>query len=358
MMLSENMQYITRCINSYRLIFFVNYGVILNKIQSFHCYKIILSFFLILFALPLIAAPSTFDEAKTLSKTKVYFDQNRQSEGTLYCGCDWEWTGKSGGQVDLASCGYQVRKQQNRAMRIEWEHIVPAWVFGHQRQCWQNGGRKNCVSTDAIFREMEADMYNLAPSIGEVNGDRSNLSYGQLAETTEYPYGQCRSRVDFKERVFEPRDEVKGQVARTYFYMHDRYNLSMSRQQQQLLMAWDKQYPPSAWEKQRDERIASVMGHHNPFVTGEQKWILGHKNSAQGIHDSTSIQHIEVQKVTKKIEDAKISVKGNSGSKKYHLSHCSGFKTTSDKNAVMFDSEQAAQSAGYQLAGNCKPIAN
>lgn len=46
------------------------------------------------------------------------------------------------GVVDLASCGYQVRKQQNRAQRIEWEHIVPAWVFGHQRQCWQNGGRK------------------------------------------------------------------------------------------------------------------------------------------------------------------------------------------------------------------------
>lgn len=58
---------------------------------------------------------------------------------------------KSGGKVDLASCGYQVRKQQNRAERIEWEHIVPAWVFGHQRQCWQQGGRKNCVSSDPIL---------------------------------------------------------------------------------------------------------------------------------------------------------------------------------------------------------------
>ncbi len=307
-----------------------------------------------LFAFSLSAAPTTFDEAKTLSKNKVYLDQNRQSEGTLYCGCDWEWTGKSGGQIDLVSCGYQVRKQQNRAMRIEWEHIVPAWVFGHQRQCWQNGGRKNCVSTDPIFRQMEADMHNLAPSIGEVNGDRSNLSYGQLSADAEYQYGQCRSRVDFKERVFEPRDEVKGQVARVYFYMHDRYNLSMSRQQQQLLMVWDKQYPPSEWEKQRDERIANIMGHHNPFVTGEQKWILGHKNSAQGINlSSAPLQPIVISET----QDQKNPVKGNSHSKKYHLAHCTGFKTTSDKNAVMFDNEQAAQAAGYQLAGNCKSLA-
>lgn len=50
----------------------------------------------------------------------------------------------------------------------------------------------------------------------------------------------------FKQKVFEPRDEAKGQVARVYFYMHDRYNLSMSRQQQQLLMkAWDNKYPPT-----------------------------------------------------------------------------------------------------------------
>ncbi|MCW2254939.1 deoxyribonuclease-1 [Providencia alcalifaciens] len=330
----------------------------MNKRPASYSPKWVFSLFLLLFAFPLIAAPAAFNEAKVLSKTKVYMDQNHKSEGTLYCGCEWEWTGKSGGQVDLASCDYHIRKQQNRATRIEWEHIVPAWVFGHQRQCWQQGGRKNCVATDPVFRRMEADMYNLAPSIGEVNADRSNFSYGQLADNAEYPYGQCRSRVDTKERIFEPRNEVKGQVARVYFYMHDRYNLSMSRQQQQLLMTWDKQYPPSQWEKQRDERIASIMGHHNPFVIGEQKWVLGHKNSAQGIKDDTDISStlasVKTQPRTQSTE-AVMQVKGNRNSHKYHLAHCAGFKTTSDKNAVMFSNELAAQAAGYDLAGNCKP---
>ncbi|EDU59175.1 MULTISPECIES: endonuclease [Providencia] len=352
------MQYITGCTNAFKLIVYYQNisGVILNKIFASLYPKWVLSFFLLIFTFPLIAAPGQFDEAKLLSKTKVYLDQNNQGEGTLYCGCKWEWAGKSGGVVDLNSCGYQVRKQQNRAMRIEWEHIVPAWVFGHQRQCWQNGGRKNCVSTDPIFRKMEADMHNLAPSIGEVNGDRSNFSYAQLPSNAQYPYGQCRSRVDFKQRVFEPRDEVKGQVARVYFYMHDRYNLSMSRQQQQLLMAWDRQYPPSQWEKQRDERIAAIMGHHNPFVTGEMKWELGHKNSAQGIKQVDKLSPAPTKETPKpQASETSTQVKGNRNSHKYHLAHCSGFKTTSDKNAVMFSDELAAQAAGYELAGNCKP---
>ncbi|MGG4607593.1 endonuclease [Providencia sp. Me31A] len=298
------------------------------------------------------SAPSSFTEAKVQSKTQVYHDRNKQGEGTIYCGCQWEWVGKSGGVVDLTSCGYQVRKQQTRAERIEWEHIVPAWVFGHQRQCWQNGGRKNCVSADPVFGKMEADLHNLAPSIGEVNGDRSNYNFGQLAKNTAYPYGMCKSRIDFKQKVFEPRDEVKGQVARVYFYMHDRYNLSMSRQQQQLLMAWDAKYPVSPWEKLRDERISKVMGHHNPFVTGEKKWNLGHKNGSEGLTILPSFGKQEEKARNNKND--RFEIKGNINSKKYHFSYCSGFKTTADKNAKMFDTEADAQAAGFQRAANCK----
>lgn len=328
----------------------------MKQSSVFKYVKRFIPFIIILFSIPAFSSPNSFTEAKVLSKNQVYKDQNKQGEGTLYCGCQWEWSGKSGGQVDLASCGYQVRKQQTRAQRIEWEHIVPAWVFGHQRQCWQKGGRKNCVSTDPVFGMMEADLHNLAPSIGEVNGDRSNYRFGQLGNDVAYPYGMCQSRVDFAQRVFEPRNEVKGQVARVYFYMHDRYNLSMSRQQQQLLMAWDEKYPPSQWEMQRDERIAKVMGHHNPFVIGEKKWRLNHKNTGEGLRvsqPSSSTYSHNQQRVTNRPESYEI--KGNINSKKYHFSHCSGFKTTADKNAKMFATEAEAKAAGFILAGNCKP---
>ncbi len=77
--------------------------------------------------------------------------------------------GKSGGRVDAQSCGLEARKQPKCAERTKWEHIVPAWTFGHQRQCWQQGGRKNCVGSDPAFRAMEADLYNFYPSVDEVN---------------------------------------------------------------------------------------------------------------------------------------------------------------------------------------------
>lgn len=305
-------------------------------------------------------APANFSKAKEIAKERIYYDQNYQSEGTLYCGCDWQWVGKSGGRVDLASCGYQVRAQQNRAMRIEWEHIVPAWVFGHQRQCWQEGGRSYCKKNDPVFSKIEADLHNLAPSIGEVNGDRSNFSYGQLSSQAPYQYGQCHSRVDFTSRTFEPRNEVKGQVARVYFYLHDRYNLSMSRQQQQLFMAWDNAYPPTKWEIERDNRIANVVGHHNPFVTGQMRWQLGHKNSSVGISainsSSTQQKPNSQQKVIEQHTPLIQTIKGNMNSKIYHFSHCSGYKVMAEKNVVYFASTEEAIKAGYRLATNCKPL--
>ncbi|EIC82508.1 deoxyribonuclease I [Serratia sp. M24T3] len=182
---------------------------------------------------------------------------------TFYCGCKVSWNGKKG-TPDLQSCGYVPRKSAQRASRIEWEHVVPAWEFGHQRQCWQKGGRKNCAK-DAGYRQIETDLHNLEPSIGEVNGDRNNFQYSQWNSPADQ-YGHCEMKVDFKAKVAEPPVRARGAIARTYFYMRDRYNLSLSRQQTQLFNAWNKLYPVTPWECERDNRIAVVQGNHNNYV--------------------------------------------------------------------------------------------
>ena len=103
-------------------------------------------------------APHTFSQAKKIA-WGLYAPQSTE----FYCGCKY-----SGNKVDIAGCGYVPRKNATRARRIEWEHIVPAWQIGHLRQCWQNGGRKNCTKNDDIYKQAEADLHNLVPSIGEV----------------------------------------------------------------------------------------------------------------------------------------------------------------------------------------------
>ena len=232
---------------------------------------------------------------------------------------------------------------------------MPAYAFGSQRQCWQNGGRKNCIDTDPVFRKMEADMHNLDVSVGEVNADRSNFRYGVLPSTPKQ-YGACPTRTDFQQRVTEPRDQVKGAVARIYFYMHDRYGLSMSKAQQQLLMAWDHQYPVTAWEQERDRRIARIMGHSNPFVTGERSWSLGMRVTGAG----TMPQAIRSEPVQHQVSggDASNSIQlviGNRNSNVYHLPvGCPSYGKVGTRNRVEFASAADAEAAGFKRAGNCR----
>ena len=205
--------------------------------------------------------PANFSQAKTRAKA-IY--QQKIPAVSFYCGCDINVTGKLW-SPDFNGCGYQVRKQELRAKRIEWEHIVPAWEFGHQLQCWQKGGRKNCSNQDATFTKMEADLHNLVPAIGEVNGDRSNFRFSQWnAQATQY--GLCSMVIDFKDKKAEPPARARGQIARTYLYMQQTYQLKIASSQLKLFKAWDKTYPVDTIECKRDQAIADSQGNHNPFV--------------------------------------------------------------------------------------------
>lgn len=197
-------------------------------------------------------APGSFSKAKRVI-SKIYSDH----QTTFYCGCDYQ---KIEGKLrtDLDSCGYTPRKNANRAARVEWEHVVPAWWIGHQRQCWQEGGRKHCRKTDPVFKRAEADLYNLVPAIGEANGDRSNYRFGML-EGEKRVYGACDFEVNFKQRVAEPAPSVRGDIARTYFYMSDTYNIRLSKQQRRLFEIWDRQDPEDEWERVRKQRIAEEI---------------------------------------------------------------------------------------------------
>ncbi|HLR17941.1 MAG TPA: endonuclease [Alcanivoracaceae bacterium] len=289
--------------------------------------------------------PLGFAQAKKELRQQVYYD--RHTKGDSYCGCTWKWVGVSGGRTDLASCGYEIRAQKVRAERIEWEHVVPAWQFGHQRQCWQQGGRKHCKRTDPVFNMMEADMHNLTPVVGEVNADRSNYAFGALPNAPAL-YGACTFRVDFSARKAMPPESFRGAAARIYFYMADRYDLTLSRQQQQLFMAWHRQHPATDWEIERDRRIAAVMGHHNPFVTGERVWKLGHKNSREGLHSKVPATHPSQTNTAGPIH-------GNRNSRVYHLPKgCPSYNAMKDSNKIEFKTEAEAQAAGFRKAGNCR----
>jgi deoxyribonuclease-1 len=207
----------------------------------------------------------SFSKSKRLLATQVYPNHPI----AFYSGCRYKITGKKLIPIH-SSCGFKYRKNKNRSKRIEWEHIVPAWLFGHQLRCWQQGGRLNCRNSNAIFKQMEADMHNLVPAIGEINGDRSNYKYGMIPGEQRL-YGRPDMEIAFTQRIAEPPESVFGDIARIYFYMVDRYGLKISNQQKKLFIAWNNLDPVDTWEREKNNRIKKVQGNENLYISHYKK---------------------------------------------------------------------------------------
>lgn len=233
---------------------------------------LLIAFFITLLCPPTIFAKndsiSSFSKAKKQLLSKVYYDHRQ----TIYCNAPFTMKKKV-----LAPRGFQTDKYVKRAKRIEWEHIVPAENFGRSFVEWREGdtqcrdskgrnykGRKCASKASDEFRYMQADLYNLYPAIGAVNARRSNYDFTLLSEKNS-SFGSCEMIIS-KKKV-QPPQEAMGRIARTYLYMDWAYaKYSMSRQQKQLVTAWDKMYPVSDWECTRAKRIEQIQGNSNPFV--------------------------------------------------------------------------------------------
>ena len=235
-------------------------------------HKIILTLVLSLVPALALAAGNTtndsFSQAKRMLERQVYHDHRV----TLYCGAEFN----AQKRVTLPA-GFTTPAHEKRATKIEWEHAVPAENFGRAFPEWRDGhpecvnrngkpfkGRRCAEKINMEYRHMQADMYNLFPAIGAVNAVRSNKQYSALP-SSESAFGSCPAKVDGNR--FEPPDRAKGQVARSALYMAASYpKYRLSRQQQQLVEAWDKMCPVDAWECTRVKRIEKLQGNENARV--------------------------------------------------------------------------------------------
>src|SRR5690554_7786611 len=78
----------------------------------FRSCRTVLAVLAVVFTLPAaLAAPASFEAAKVLARQQVYHD--RADQGTFYCGCRWEWAGRSGGLVD----------QDRKSTRLNSSHV-------------------------------------------------------------------------------------------------------------------------------------------------------------------------------------------------------------------------------------------
>lgn len=217
----------------------------------------------------------SFDAAKRAARDGVYSGH----QVDFYCGCAWTPNKtRSGGKIDPAECGYKPRKNKARGKVLEWEHVVPAAFFGQARSCWKKGharcvrsdgtkfkGRACCEKVDKTFARIEADLHNLTPAVGELNGDRSNTPYGPVA-TPLRQYGACDFEIGGTPKVTQPPISVRGDAARIWLYMADTYGIELTAEQRKMFESWSQADAVDVWERLRNRRIYAIQGNVNPHI--------------------------------------------------------------------------------------------
>ena len=88
---------------------------------------------------------------------------------TLYRGCSFK-----GKTPDFSPCGYVPKENNKRANRIEWEHVVPAYVFGIFFLNGQSG-------TQNVSRRMER---NTKDEGVQVRSIRNSREWKQICTTS------------------------------------------------------------------------------------------------------------------------------------------------------------------------------
>ncbi len=155
------------------------------------------------------------------------------------------------------------------------EHSFPKSWFG-------------AVLSDTMY----SDMFHLYPTDSKVNSMRNNNPYGQVGTASwtsmnGSKLGTCITP-GYTGTVFEPRDDFKGDIARSYFYMATRYESCIASWQTNtgadavldgtsypcydqwfidLLLAWNVADPVSQKEIDRNNEIYTTYQHNrNPYI--------------------------------------------------------------------------------------------
>ena len=71
-----------------------------------------------------------------------------------------------------------------------------------------------------------------------------------------------------KSRKVEPREEIRGEIARTYLYTDSVYpgRGIISKKNRKLFDVWNQSDPVDEWECERAKRIERIQGNRNEVV--------------------------------------------------------------------------------------------
>lgn len=185
--------------------------------------------------------------------------------------------------------------------------------LGSSAGCWN---REHMWAKSHGFNDEKydafSDLHHLRVSEASINTARSNSYFDELEEYTKSDdYGN-----KWTSDVFEPRDEVKGDIARMLLYMTVRYNdstlnLELTNDKElaaksetgtqgyigilDTILKWNYEDPVDSRELSRNEEIYKVQGNRNPFIDHPELayYLYTNECESQSITESSIPSKIE-----------------------------------------------------------------
>lgn len=196
-----------------------------------------------------------YADARAIVTTKLDLQQNSQGYFIWEIYCDRAFT-----EADFPAGQGPNPTNPPDSKIINIEHTWPQSLF----------------STSFSKELQKGDLHHLYPSDDQVNSQRGNHPFAEVAvetENTGCPTTSKLGNIDPSLQLpnkgdlyFEPPARHRGNVARSLFYFSVRYQMSLDPVQEYFLRKWNREDPIDQAERARHEKIFAIQGNRNPFI--------------------------------------------------------------------------------------------
>ena len=187
---------------------------------------------------------------------------------TFHCGCSFDKIKQVFPNICLGDI--KVTSGNKNSRTLEWISMMPVHIFGGSLRCWN---KDLCTRSEGLkvkntqcrsevspkFKKMESDMHNIFPAINNLASIEETSDFGGMWEYEFCPGGS-------------PTLNIRGDIARAYFYMSYQYKISLREDVENSMRKWHFDDPPDNWEERRNDRIEGIQGNRNLFID-HPEWV-------------------------------------------------------------------------------------
>ena len=254
------------------------------------------------------STPTSFESLEAFSKT--YTGYYEKMNGHLSTVSDFKSTLNSIISANLSSSNYKkawdILAEADAVDSNNIECLYTGKKIGKTNHGSSNGqwNREHVWAKSHGFGSLESnyayyDCHHLHATEVSINSDRGNMPFDDITSSS-YSSDSYGNKWDGS--AFEPRDEVKGDVARSMFYMVVRYESSPDLELEDkrtsttstaatlgklsTLIKWAYEDPVSEFEIRRNNVVYSYQNNRNPFIDNPEYlyYLYPQESEAYGVN--------------------------------------------------------------------------